>query len=308
MKIVFLDAGTLGEGITLEPLKKLGEFRDFDSTSKDQVLSRVSEADIIITNKVIIDKKILASTKQLKLVVAAATGLNHIDVEACKEKNILVKNVSSYSTDSVSQHTFAILFHLLHRLEYFQQYTKNKKWSESQFFTHLGREFFEIKNKKWGIIGLGEIGNQVATIASSFGAKISYYSSSDKDRTDKYPRVDLKTLLSESDIITIHSQLNSQTKNLVNSSNLELLKESAILINVGRGGIINEVDLVDYFIKNNILVGLDVLETEPMTKDCVVNKMLSSERFLLTPHIAWSSVEARQRLIDKIAENITKNI
>lgn len=304
MKIVFLDAGTLGEGISFDEINKLGDFVVYQNTNATEISSRIKDADVVITNKVVINSDSLDTAKNLRLVVAAATGLNHIDISACEAKNILVKNVSSYSTDSVAQHTFALLFHLLHKLEYFQQYTREKKWIESEYFTHLGRNYFEIKNKKWGIIGLGEIGSRVANLAASFGANISYFSSSDKDRSADYPRVDLNTLLTESDIISIHSPLNQQTKNLLNKSNLNKLKDSAVLINVGRGGIINEMDLAVAFSNSNMLVALDVLESEPMDSNSPVLSMLNSERFLLTPHIAWSSIEARQTLIKKIAKNI----
>ena len=306
MKIVFLDAGTLGEGVSLNQLEDLGRFKAYDFTEPNETQERIKDVSIIITNKVQISQRHLENSASLKLVVSAATGTNHIDLEACEATGIDVKNVADYSTESVAQQTFAMLFHLKHSNEYFQNYTRTLEWEKSPFFSHLGRTFSEVKGQTWGIIGLGTIGKRVATIATCFGAKVIYYSSSGKDRSEEYSRYELDELLQKSDIVSIHSPLNSQTKNLLNSSNLSLLKDNAVLLNLGRGGIINEVDLVSAFDQSNILVGLDVLEQEPFAKDAAIKKLLPSERFFLSPHIAWSSVEARALLIEKIGKNISE--
>lgn len=304
MKIVFLDSGTLGEGVSFDKLKQFGDFKAFEKTSREETLERIIDVDIIITNKVNISHEHINKVSHLKLVVSAATGTNHIDIESCQKNGIEVKNVSDYSTDSVAQHTFSMLFHLLHSSEYFQNYTRSHEWEKSPFFTHLGRSFSEIKGKTWGIIGLGTIGKKVATIANCFGAKVVYYSSSGLDRSDEFKRVELDLLLKNSDIVSIHAPLNEKTLNLINKTNLNLLKEHAVLLNLGRGGIINEADLAYEFERRNILVGLDVLSEEPLNPNSKINSMLDSERFFLTPHIAWSSTEARELLVQKIGLNI----
>ena len=308
MKIVFLDTGTLGENVSFKDIETRGEFKGYTDTSDSELQDRISEANIVISNKVKLMGKDLAEAPELKLVISAATGMNHIDAEFCKERGIRVMNVSDYSTNSVAQHTFSMLFHLLHSNAYFDNYTSKNKWKESNHFTHLGREFFELKNKTWGIIGLGTIGSRVADIATIFGCNVTYYSSSNKDRSDKYRRVDLEELLSESKIISIHSPLNSKTKNLINKKNLSLIKDGSFLLNLGRGGIISEKDLANELLARKIFVGLDVLEEEPMESDSPLSEFTALENLFVTPHIAWSSVEARKLLVSKIADNIDQFI
>lgn len=304
MKIVFLDAGTLGDSFSFEPIEKLGEFKAFEKTAPSEVVDRISDAEIVITNKVLIAEDVISKSKNLKLVISAATGTNHIDKDACAKANVDVMNVSNYSTDSVAQHTFSMLFHLLHSNRYFDDYTSKGEWEDSKYFTHLGREYFEIKGKRWGIIGLGTIGSRVAELASCFGAKVSYYSSSGKDRSDKYERVELEELLKQSDIVSIHAPLTDKTENLLNKNNLGLLEDNSILLNLGRGGIINEEDLVGVLQQGKIFVGLDVLENEPMKKNSPLKALLGRENLFITPHIAWSSKEARKLLVEKITKNI----
>lgn len=303
MKIVFLDAGTLGPNCDLSTLSSLGDFKAYDSSSDTDIKSRIIDAEIIISNKAKLTSDSLSELSNLKLIVAAATGMDHIDLDFCKEKNIQVKNAVGYSTASVVQHTFSILFHLLHSNEYFQKYTRSGEWCHSNSFTHLDRNYFELAGKNWGIIGLGTIGSSVANIAKNFGANISYHSVSGRKDGD-FPHLELDDLLQTSDIISIHTPLNKKTHNLLNSENLALLKKKAIIINVGRGGIINEIDLVEHFQQSEIKVGLDVLSSEPMACDSPLHAILDSERLFITPHIAWASDESRQRLVDIIASHI----
>jgi len=298
MKIVFLDALTLGD-INFDKFKELGEVIIYQTTKENETLNRVKDADIVVTNKVVIDKHIMDNSN-IKFIQIAATGMNNVDLEYAKQKNIIVKNVSGYSTKSVLQHTFALVLALLNKICYFDKYTR-EVYPNSEIFTHI-QDWFEINNKRWGIIGLGEIGKSVAKVATSFGAEVIYYSTTGKNQNKDFKRVSLEELLKTSDIITIHSPLNEKTKNLLDYNKLLLIKENAILVNVGRGGIINENDLAKVLEKKNILVGLDVFEKEPINKDNPLLKI--KDKLILTPHIAWTSIEARKKLIDTIYKNI----
>ena len=298
MKIVFLDALTLGD-VDFERFKNLGEVEIYQTTSKEKTLERIKDADIVVTNKVVIDKEIMDKSS-IKFIQIAATGMNNVDLEYAKKKGIIVKNVAGYSTNAVIQHTFALVLSLLNRICYFDKYTR-EKYPESKIFTHI-QNWFEINGKRWGIIGLGEIGRGVAKIAGSFGAEVVYYSTSGKNQNNEYKRVDLNELLKTSDIITIHAPLNENTKNLLNKDNLKLIKNGAVLVNVGRGGIINEKDLAEILKEKDIFVGLDVFEKEPIQKDNPLLKF--KDKTLLTPHVAWTSKEARKKLMDGIYGNI----
>ena len=297
MKIVFLDALTLGN-VDFEKFKNLGEVEIYQTTSKDEVVKRVKNADIVITNKVVIDKEIMDKSN-IKFIQIAATGMNNVDLEYANKKGIFVKNIAGYSTNAVIQHTFALVLGVINKICYFDEYSK-KSYPNSKIFTHI-KDWFEIKNKRWGIIGLGEIGRGVAKLAVAFGAEVVYYSTSGKNKNSEFKRVDLNELLKTSQIITIHAPLNENTKNLLNKDNLKLIQDNSVLINVGRGGIINEKDLADILQEKNIFVGLDVFENEPLNAN---NPLLQSDKVLLTPHIAWSSIEAREKLIDGIYKNI----
>ncbi len=303
MKIVFLDAKTVGD-VNLSKIEELGELEVFETTKPSQTKQRVKDADIIITNKVVIDKSIMQNSPNLKLICVAATGMNNIDLESAKELKIEVKNVSNYSTDSVLQHTFSMLFYLIGSSSYYDNYVKSKSWSKSEIFTHLDRPFFEISGKEWGIIGLGSIGEAVARVATAFGANVSYYSTNKTPHSKKYSHKSLDELLRTSDIISIHSPLNKNTQNLISEDELNLLKSGAVLLNLGRGGIIDEVALAKKIDSSDILVGLDVTSSEPLPEDSPLLSIKNKNRLFITPHIAWASVEARERLIDGIAKNI----
>ena len=304
MNIVLLDKKTLGSDIDLSVFHKYGTIILHDITSKNDTIERVKNADIIITNKVIIDKDVLDNAPKLKLICVAATGMNNIDLEYASSKDIIVKNVTGYSTNSVVQHTFSLAFYLIGKLKYYDEYVKSENWIKSPVFTHLDKPFFEIANKTWGIIGLGEIGKKVANIASSFGCDIMYYSTSGKNRNNSFQRVTLEKLLKTSDIISIHAPLNKQTTNLLNHTNLNYLKNQAVLLNLGRGGIINEKDLANFIDKSDVLVGLDVLEQEPMQVDNPLKSVEKKENLFISPHIAWASKEARAKLVEGICQNI----
>ncbi len=302
MKIVVLDAKTLGD-VHFDLLKKYGEVKIYPTTSYEERISRIEDADIIITNKVIIDKEAMDAAPKLKLICIAATGMNNVDLDYAAQKGIAVKNVAGYSTESVVQHTFAMAFYLIEHLRYYDKFVKSGRWSESGLFTCIDRPFFEIFNKRWGIIGLGAIGKRVAQVAASFGCDVVYYSTSGANDDPEFKRVSLEVLLSTSQIVSIHAPLNEKTKDLIGYKELELLQDGSILLNLGRGGIVNEEDLAKILEFKDIYVGLDVTQKEPLPKDSPLLKF-QNDKLLITPHIAWTSIEARERLFDGVIENI----
>jgi glycerate dehydrogenase len=305
LNIVFLDAKTVGEVPNFGLLDKHGKLEIFETTSPEMVIERSKNKDVIITNKVIIDKEIMDRLPSLKLICVAATGTNNIDLEHAKKKGIQLKNVAGYSTDSVAQVTFAMLFHLISHLSYYDAYVKSGDYSRSDIFSHFGKPFRELKGKVMGIIGLGTIGKKVARIAQSFGMEVIFYSTSGRNNNIDYKRYDLNTMLSTSDVVSIHAPLTEQTKDLINYEKLKLMRSGSILLNTGRGGIINEADLARVLSENIIgAAGIDVYVKEPIHPDNPLLKIKDKEKLLLTPHIAWASNEARQRLIEALAKNI----
>jgi len=304
MRIVILDSLTLGNDLDLTPLGTFGEVINYTTTHPSETLKRIENADIIITNKVLITKEIMQNASNLKLIAIAATGMNNVDVDTAKALNIKVKNVVGYSTASVVQHTFAMAFNLIEKLPYYNARVQDGTWSNSNLFTDVSQPFSEIAGKSWGIIGFGTIGKNVAQIAELFGANVIYYSTSGKNKINDYHHDSLKDLLAKSDIVSIHCPLNKDTENLINASNLNLLKDGAVLLNLGRGGIINEADLVEELNKRELYVGLDVLLKEPIEADNPLMHLKNPNQLLITPHIAWASVEARKRLLEGIMKNI----
>jgi len=304
LKIVILDAKTLGDDLDLSVLHTFGEVIHYQTTSASETQERIKDADIVLTNKVLIQEDELNAAARLKLICITATGMNNVDLDYAKHKNIVVKNVAGYSTKSVVQHTFAMALYLIEKMAYYDNVVKSAAWTESSLFTDVSQPFYEISGKKWGIIGLGSIGREVAKVATAFGANVSYYSTSGKIREEDYPHETLETLLKECDIISIHAPLNEKTNDLINTSNLNLLKEGAVLLNLGRGGIVNEADLAVELDKRELYAGLDVLTPEPIAKDNPLMHIKNKEQLLITPHIAWASVEARRKLLEGIVENI----
>ena len=277
----------------------------YAKTTADERLIRCHGANVIITNKVVIDKPLIDQLPTLQLICISATGMNCVDVEYARSKGIVVKNVAGYSTHSVAQHTFAMLLSLMHGLSGYDQYVKSGDYAKSPLFTNLQTHYFELCGKTYGIIGLGEIGRQVARIATAFGANVMYYSTSGANKSQPYPCVSLAELLAQSDVVSVHSPLNEKTQNLISLKELKMMKKSAFLINAGRGGIINEIDLA-YAVDNDIIAGsaTDVFEFEPIRTDSPFMHMQHPDRMLFTPHVAWTSDEALSTLIQKIAENI----
>ena len=303
-KIVVLDSITLGN-VDFDKLKEFGEVILYDKTKAEEVEERIKDASIILTNKVVLNKDNLKNAEKLEIICETATGFNNIDIEYAKSKNIAVTNVAGYSTPTVAQHTFATLLHLYDKIGYYDEFVKSGEYSKSGMFTNLDKPFNDIEGKKWGIVGLGNIGKKVAKIAEAFGAEVVYYSTSGKNNNSDYKRVELDELLSESDIISIHSPLNSNTQGLFNYDNLKKMKKSAVLINMGRGPIVVEKDLAKAIDENIIAgAGLDVFSVEPMPEDSPLLKIKNKEKIVMTPHIAWASIEARERLFNDLIENI----
>ncbi len=303
MKIVLLDALTFGE-TDLSAFNSLGEVEIYQTTSLTQIQERVKNADVIVTNKVVITDETMQKCTALKLICVAATGMNNVDLESAKKRDIEVKNVAGYSTQSVIQHTFSMLFYLLGHSKYYDDVVKDGTYSKSPIFTDVSRPFFEIKGKKWGVIGLGSIGRGVANIATAFGAEVYYFSTSGKNFTDDFKQVTLNEMLESCDIISIHAPLNEQTDNLLDYSELSKCKDGATILNLGRGGIINEEAVAKIIDEKNIAFGLDVLIKEPIRENHPFFSVKNSENLYVTPHIAWTSVEARDSLIASIVENI----
>ncbi|MEL0628654.1 D-2-hydroxyacid dehydrogenase [Psychromonas aquatilis] len=303
MKIVLLDALTLGDS-DLSVFDRLGELTVYQTTAVEETATRLVGQEVIITNKVVITAQHMADNPQLKLICISATGTNNVDLEVAKKAGIEVKNVSGYSTESVSQATFSLLFQLLHQSRYYDQYIADKKWCESPVFTHIERPFFELKGKRWGIVAMGEIGQRVAQLASAFGCEVCYYSTSGKNHQQSIPQVDLPTLLSECDVISIHAPLNAQTENLIAAEQLKQLKPGAIILNLGRGGIIDESAMAVALDTQDIYHGTDVLAVEPMQQNHPYLSVKADHRLVVTPHTAWASNEARVCLLEKVVDNI----
>ena len=305
MKLVFLDVKTIGDDIDLSGYQTLGEVVKYDFSAPEEIPERVADADVIILNKAPINEQTIGAAKHLKLVCVTATGTNNLDKEYLARRNIEWRNVAGYSTESVAQHTFAMLFYLLEKLAYYDSYVKEERYVNDTIFTHFAEHFTQICGKTWGIIGLGNIGRRVANIAKAFGAKVIYYSTSGKNQQDGYTRVDFDTLLHTSDIISVHAPLTKETEGLMNEDAFSKMKSTAIFLNVGRGAIVNEEDLSVALETGRIAAaGLDVLTIEPMSPENPLRRIKDSTKLLITPHIAWASVEARTNLMNIILGQI----
>ena len=306
MKIVFLDAATLGD-TPLTPISALGELVCYEKSTPEEALLRVRDCEVLIVNKVRVTRPLLDAAPSLRLVCEAATGVNNIDLDACAERNIPVRNVAGYSTDSVVQATFMHLLSLFGDAPYFDDRVKNGVYSRSGLFTDVSRPFIELTGKTLGIIGMGAIGQRVARIAAAFGMKVIYFSTSGTGHCKEWPSVSLDTLLRESDAVSIHAPLNERTAGLIGAEELKRMKPSAFLINMGRGGIVDEDALVRA-VDNGTIAGaaLDVYTEEPLPLEHPLLYSTRMERFRFTPHTAWASVEARGRLVAGIAANIEK--
>lgn len=305
MKISILERDSLGIDVDMSEIDKLGEVTVYPATTVENAVEHIGDADILIVNKLPLNENTLKEAKNLKFVAQTATGTNNVDFNYTNSRGIKVANVPSYSTDSVAQHTFALLLYLVEKMRFFDDYVKNGTYSRSNCFSCLEMIYPEIAGKTWGIIGMGAIGQKVAQIATVFGCKVICYSASGRTYDMLYEQVDFDTLLSSSDIVSVHAPLNEHTKDLMNYEAFVKMKESAYFINVGRGPIVVEEDLARALEEGQIrAAGLDVLRIEPMNADNPLLKIQDSQKLIITPHVAWATSEARQRCVDVVAENI----
>lgn len=306
MKIVFLDAGTMGTS-SLAPIERQGELTAWPNSTPDEAVRRVGDCDVLIVNKIKVNDRLLEAAPKLRLVCEAGTGINNIDVEACSRHGVMVRNVAGYSTDSVVQETFMHILNLLGNGAYFDNVVKSGAYSRSGLFTDYSRPFIEMAGKTLGIVGLGAIGAKVAKIGVAFGMKVIYYSTSGTSHNTEYPSVPLERLMRESDVVSVHAPYNERTAGLVGEKELRMMKPKSIIVNMGRGGIVVEEALAKVIDEGVIGgAGLDVYSTEPIPADHPLLHTRHPERLSLTPHVAWASIEARERLIRSIADNIAK--
>ena len=304
MKIIFLDAATMGD-TSFEPIARLGELVCYESSTPEQALERVQDCEVLIVNKVKVTPQLIDAAKNLKLICESATGVNNIDIDYAAAKGIPVRNAVGYSTTTVVQATFMHILTLVSKAPYFDDCVKSGRYSQMGMFTDVSQDWWELSGKTIGIIGMGNIGNRVAKVAEAFGMNVCYFSTSGTSHNKEYPSVTLEELLKNSDIVSIHAPLNERTSGLIGEKELKLMKSSAYLINMGRGGIAVEEDLAKAVDEGVIAgAGLDVYVTEPLPADNCFLRMSHPERMSLAPHVGWASQQARERLMAQVAENI----
>lgn len=305
MKIVFMEAQSLGDDMDLSMFSNLGEVTVYDVDTPAENAKRLCDADIVVMNKIAMNEELLENAKKLKLICVTATGTDCIDTAYTVKRGIAVSNVRGYSTEAVVQHTFSMLFYLWEKSRFYDDYVKNGLYEKQVGFGCYGEKFHELAGRTWGVIGLGAIGCRVAEIARAFGCRVIYYSTSGKNNNREFEQVSFEELLEQSDVVSIHAPLNDATKEMMNRSAFEKMKKTAVLLNLGRGGIICDEDLV-WAVEAGELgaVGLDVLNGEPIRRENPLNRILSRDNVYITPHIAWAAVESRKRCVDEVYKNI----
>ena len=305
MKIVALEIKNIGKDISLDRFKDFGELETYMNSKPEEMAERCKGADVIIVNKLPVNETTIGSVDTLKIVLTTATGYDNIDVAFLKSRGVKVCNVKGYSTDSVAQHTFALLFYVYEKLRSYDDFVKSGEYSRHDIFTYFDEPFSELNGKVWGIVGLGEIGRRVAKIATAFGCEVVYYSTSGKNSNNDYEQVDFDTLLKISDIISVHAPLTEKTKYLFNADAFKKMKKTAVFINVGRGPIVNDRDLTDALKSDEIAAAaIDVLEKEPMDPNSPYFEITDSRKLFITPHIAWATHESRERLVAETYYNL----
>ena len=304
MNIVVLEQNSIGLDIDLTIYKEFGNVTYYGNTVHE-VAERIKDADIVIANKARLNEESMKDAPNVKLICEFATGYDNVDLEYCKKRGIAVANVVDYSTPAVAQHTFAMALYLLERLPYYDNYVKCGTYASQDRFSNFDKPFLELEGKRWGIVGLGNIGKKTANIAKAFGCEVVYYSVTGKNSNQEYKRVEFDELLETCDFISVHCPLSDLTKNLIDYSAMKKMKKTAILLNVARGPVINNADLYRALTEGEIYAaGLDVLEKEPITDENPLSKIKDSEKLIITPHMAWASTESRTRLAIEVYENI----
>lgn len=305
MNIVVLERNSVGTDVELN-YEDLGEVTYYrNTTTKEEVIERIKDADIIVANKSPMNEDTLKDAPNVKLLCQLATGYDNVDLDYCKKRGIKVTNVADYCTDMVAQHTFALALALTEKLPHYDHYVKSGEYSRQDRFSNFDIPFYELSGKTWGIIGMGNIGKKVAQIAAAFGCKVIFHSVTGKSTCKDYPMVDMDILLAESDFLSLHCPLSDLTLNLIDQAALKKMKKTAILINVARGKVVNNTDLYEALEAGEIMAaGLDVVEKEPLEFSNPLSKIQDSNKLIITPHLAWGSVEARVRCVEEVRANI----
>ncbi len=306
MKIVILERNSVGEDVSVECLNDFGQVTIYGNTvSEEEVRERVQDADIVIANKSPMCEKTLKDAPKVRLICEFATGYDNCDLSYCDSRGIKVVNVRDYCTAMVAQHTFTMALALSQKLFHYDTYVKSGAYGAQDRFSNFDIPFYELEGKTWGIVGMGTIGKRVAQIAAAFGCKVIFHSITGKSTCMEYPQVDKGTLLSECDFLSLHCPLSELSRNFIDASGLKKMKKTAILINVARGPVVNQMDLYLALEAGEIAAaGLDVLEKEPLDQAHPLNRIKDSNRLLITPHLAWASVEARTRCVQEAYKNI----
>lgn len=305
MKIVVLERNSVGLDVSVDGIKALGDVTVYPNTTAADVKEKITEAEIIVANKAPLNEETLKDAPHVRLICEFATGYDNIDLAYCRSRGIKVANVVNYSTDAVAQHTFALCFYILEKLRHYDEYVKSGAYAAQERFSNFDLPFTELAGKTWGIVGMGNIGKKAAAIARAFGCRVIFYSASGNSTCTEYERVDFDTLLRESDFLSLHCPLSDKTRNLIDLNALKKMKKTAILINVARGPVVNDQDLYTALTENLIAgAGLDVLSAEPIRQDNPLGSIKDSSRLIITPHLAWASIEARNRCVLETCLNI----
>lgn len=305
MKLVVLERNSVGTDIDVSCFEKFGEVTYYPNTVAENTAERIGDAHVVIANKVPLNESTLKNAANVKLICLFATGFDNVDLEYCKGRGIKVANVVKYCTPAVAQHTILLAMMLSEKIAFYDEYVKSGTYSAQDRFSNFDRAFNELEGKTWGIVGMGTIGHKVASLATAFGCKVIFYSASGKSTCTEYERVEFDTLLKKSDILSLHCPLSDRTRNLINKDAFDKMKETAILVNVARGPVVNTQDLYDALMEGKIAAaGLDVLEKEPMEATNPLGQIKDSTKLIITPHMSWASTESRIRLVEEVAKNI----
>ena len=305
MKLVILERNSAGTDVDVSCFEKFGEVTCYPNTVAANTAERVKDADIILANKAPLNESTLKDAPNVKLICLLATGFDNVDLAYCRSRGIKVTNVINYCTSTVAQHTLLLALALSEKIAFYDDYVKSGAYSAQDRFSNFDRTFYDLEGKTWGIIGMGTIGRRVAGLAQAFGCRVIFYSASGKSTCTDYERVEFDTLLQESDILSLHCPLSDRTRGLINKDALSTMKETAILVNVARGPVVDTQALYDALITNQIAgAGLDVLEQEPMAGDNPLAQIKDSTKLIITPHMAWASLESRTHLVEEVAKNI----
>ncbi len=305
MKLVILERNSVGTDVDVSCFEKFGEVTCYPNTVAANTSERVKDADIILANKAPLNESTLKDAPNVKLICLLATGFDNADLAYCKSRSIKVTNVVNYCTSTVAQHTLLLALALSEKIAFYDDYVKSGAYSAQDRFSNFDRTFYDLEGKTWGIIGMGTIGRRVAGLAQAFGCRVIFYSASGKSTCTDYERVEFDTLLQESDILSLHCPLSDRTRGLINQDALSKMKKTAVLVNVARGPVVDTRALCDALVTDRIAgAGLDVLEQEPMAKDNPLAQIKDSTKLIITPHMAWASLESRTRLVDEVVKNI----